>query len=273
MLHQKILELRKAVGTSPIHKRDCLISPVNIEEIRRSKYSAVASDSEADESTTKDEPIKAYHCLFGKKDEYGTIFEKGAFKRSIKERGPDSNAKYKITVLYMHDLKDPLCLPSVIKEDDTGLYSEWIPDPEAPNAARVIGQIRRGTINNFSFGFNYIWDKNAVRYDDKEEAVRVFDCELLELSPCTIGAQMGTYAIRGANGLYEDETLIEETDSFIKRMPRKDQLELRELIDRHISLTKLRALELRQKDSNNERAPNETGLDYGYILSKLKNQK
>lgn len=269
MLHKKILELQKRVGTSPLHKRFYDGSPVNIEEIRRSKYQMVESDVDETESTVTDEPIKAYHCIFGKPDDYGTVFEKGAFKRSIKERGPASQAKYKITVLYMHDLKDPLCLPSVIKEDEIGLYSEWLPDPESPNATRTIGQIRRGTINNFSFGFNYLWNENAMKYDSKTDLIHVFDCELLELSPCTIGAQVETYAVRGANGIYEDNTLIAETDAFIKSIPRHQQLQLRELFDRHISLTKFTALELRQKDGEDE-TPKATGLDFSYLLKNLK---
>ena len=255
-LHPRIQQLRSKVGTTPIHKGHLHGGVMQPEEIR-------AANSSSDNRL-----IKAYHCIFGEPDDCGTVFHKGAFAQSIQQRGPSSNAKYKITTVFMHDLTDPLCVPSVIKEDDIGLYSEWSPDEGVPSADRTVIQVRSGTINNFSFGFNYNWDENAMKYDANDDLVHIYDCYLWELSPVTIGSQVDTYAVRGH--AKNEDYLIEETEEFIKTINRKDQLYLRQLIDRHITLAKSQSLELRQKEQDEDKPAHE-GLDFKLLLNHFKN--
>src|SRR5690606_13035394 len=53
----------------------------------------------------------AYFCIWGEKDSHGTIWIKGAFSRSIRERGPQSSANQKIPIVFMHNLYDPIGQP------------------------------------------------------------------------------------------------------------------------------------------------------------------
>jgi HK97 family phage prohead protease len=244
-LHPKIAELQSKIGTTPIWRGNNLLQP---EETRKA--------NNADTGRI----VKSYHCMFNEVDDRGTVFLPGAFKRSIEERGPKSTAKYKITVLWMHDQRDPIGLPTVLEERDAGLYAEWEAD-DVPNGDRAVKQIRSGTINNFSFGFNPIWDK--MEYNEKLDVIEIREVELLEISPVTIGANMNTYAVRGT-GL-EDEDLIEDTEDFIRSIPRRQQLELRNLIDRHILLA--------QRTKNDKSEKSGSGIDYKYILEKLKSKK
>lgn len=244
-LHQKIIELQKRVGATPIWRGCEFEQPI---EVRK-----------ANKETT-DRMIKSYHCMFGQIDDRGTRFMKGAFKKSIDERGPKSSAKYKITVLWMHDQRDPIGLPSTLEENETGLYAEWEPD-DVPNGERALKQIRSGTINNFSFGFKPIWEK--MEYNYKEDVIEIMEVELLEISPVTMGANMNTFAVRGL-GL-KDEDLIDDTEDFIRSVPRKQQLELRNLIDRHISFAR--------QNSADEPIESSSGVDYKYLLTNLKNLK
>lgn len=259
-LHPKVLELRKSLDSSPFRKAMNFDQPKNVRSLN------VRAAGSTDDN---DRLIKAYHCIFGMKDSYGTIFNKGCFAKSIEQRGPDSSANYKIAVLYMHDQKDPLCIPKVLKEDEIGLYSEWEPD-DVPSGNRTVKQVRSGTINNFSFGFNYLWDERSTTWNDELEAIMVNECMLLELSPVTIGGQLETYAVRGADGKYTDDYLLEDTEDLIRAVPRAKQLELRQLIDRHISLAKFNALELRHTDVE-ETKPIEKAskIDLNYITKNL----
>lgn len=250
-LHNKIEALRSQVGSSPIQRF----------------YPTISFGEDRAPKVENERLIKQYFAIWGVRDSYGTSPIKGAFKKSITERGPKSNASSKIIVLWQHDSRDPLCVPNVIKEDDIGLYAEYEPD-NIPSGDRCVTQVRSGTINQGSYGFRYVWDK--MEYDEETDTVYMKECDLYELSPVTFGSCEETYVKRSDGGTMVDEFLSEETEDFIKRaVPRKDQLELRNIIDRHIALAKVQPLENRQK-ALNEIKPKHEGLDYNYLISKLK---
>ena len=240
-LHDKIKELQLRVGSAPI------------------SYSGMKFDHRVKKPTADSRLIKAYHAVWGVPDDYGTICVRGCFTKSIQERGPLSQAKQKIVVIYMHDQRDPLCLPSLLQEDDYGLYSEWSPD-EVPSGDRTVLQVRSGTINQFSFGFNYVWDK--MEYDEQSGCILMKECNLYELSPVTIGSNKETFAVRSKEQRDEELGFLqEETEAFISSMPRGKQLELRQLITRHISLAQIEPLETRKAlDENKPIASEEVKL-------------
>lgn len=187
--------------------------------------------------------IKGYLAVFGIPDTYGTVAVKGCFAKSIQERGPASTSKQKIAFLWQHDVCDPIGQFTVLKEDDYGLYFEAVAD-EVETGERALRQINSGTINQFSYGFDYIWDK--MEYDAVNDTVLMLEVNLMEGSAVTFGSMSETYAIRSKEQ-YENEkyNLDVETDEFIKSIPRSKQLELRQLITRHISLSKIKPDELR----------------------------
>jgi hypothetical protein len=212
----------------------------------------------------EDRLIKQYFCLFGIPDDYGTVPVKGCFKKSIDERGPLSDASYKITVLNQHDQKNPLCKPSVLIEDQFGLYGEYTPDEGIGSNDVLVKRIKNGTINNGSYGFNYVWDK--MEYDDETGLIMMFECNLFEVSPVTIGSQTGTFVKRSSNGIFEDETLEDETEGLIKAISKKYQLQIRSLINRHISLAKLGKP---TNESLTDDKPTKAKLDLNYLLKKF----
>ena len=67
--------------------------------------------------------VTGYFSVFGNLDSDGDIVMPGAFKKTIKENGPDS-PKPRILHLYVHDSYKPLAKPHVLKEDKHGLYFE-----------------------------------------------------------------------------------------------------------------------------------------------------
>lgn len=249
-LHNKIEAIRTAVGSTQIQK-----------------FYPITSFGENRAPKVENERlIKQYFAIWGVRDSYGTAAIKGCAKKSIEERGPQSKASSKIIVLWQHRSDDPLCVPNMIKEDDIGLYAEYEPD-DVPSGNRCITQVRSGTINQGSYGFRYIWDK--MEYDDETDTVYMKEIDLYELSPVTFGSCAETYVKRNADGTMTDEFLTEETEDLIKQLPRKYHLELRNIIDRHISLAKVQPLEKRQQALNGDK-PKHGGLDYNYLLQKLK---
>ncbi len=189
-------------------------------------------------ATEEDRTVRGYLIVWGVKDTYGTTFVKGCCAKSIRERGPDSESKQKIAFLWMHEVCNPIGRFTKLKEDDYGLYFEAECD-DIQEGDRALRQIRSGTINQFSVGFDYMWDK--VEYDEESDSVVLLEIVLMEGSPVTFGSNEETYAIRSAEQLLTDkQNLIDETEDFIKGIQKNKQLELRQLITRHISLANVK---------------------------------
>lgn len=214
---------------------------------------------------------KAYFCIWGERDTYGTMFMKGCFSKSIRERGPESSANQKIAFCWQHDIKDPIGRNILIVEDDLGAYTEYeFDDVEAvPSAKRAKAQIRSGTINGYSFGFDYIWDK--MEYDEDTDAVLIKECDLHEISPVTRPSLSGTHSVRSVEEFETEKICLnEETEDFIRSVPRSRQLELRQLISRHISLAKVKPDELRHIPLKNNKPDEQSDkLDINLLLTKI----
>ena len=63
-----------------------------------------------------------------------------------------------------------------------------------PNAKRAYYQLIDGDIDQFSFGFEYVWDK--LDYDESIDAFVVKEVKLFEISVVTLGANEMTEFIR-----------------------------------------------------------------------------
>jgi HK97 family phage prohead protease len=207
--------------------------------------------------------INGYLATWGTVNDYGEKVIKGAFSKSIQERGPSSNSKYKLLFLWMHDCKDPLAAFDELVEDDYGLRFRTLPLDDVPNADRCIKQIRSGTLNQFSYGFDYVWDK--VEWDSTDDSLVLKEVDFWEGSVVSIGADTETFALRAAKNT--DEAWIglnEEIDDFIKTIPRKQQLELRQLFTRHKSLSKMEPSEPRQQTLDKDEPAGD--VDYVSLL-------
>jgi len=211
--------------------------------------------------------VEGYLFIWGQKNSYKEIFLRGAFTKSIRENGPNSGAKYEIKFLYQHRTAEPLSLFEVLLEDEIGLYFKTKPLDDVPWADNALKQIRSGTLNNYSGGFNYIWGENKIRYDEVQDALIITEAILMEGSVATIPSDMETFTVRTAEDV---ENLEEEMEAFIETLPRKDRLQARQLFTRQKSLIEFRAQELRLIDIKNEEKPTETGkVDYKFLIENL----
>ena len=217
-----------------------------------------------DRKSNFDERVVAgYALVWGQANMFGEKMIKGCCAKSIRERGPNSDAKYKVTHFWQHDPHDPLSLFDVLEEDNYGLYFRTKPLDQVPNADRELLQLRSGTLNQFSVGFDYVWDK--MEWDDTDDTLVLKEIDLFEISVVTIGADSETYAIRSKENI---EYLHDETQMFIKSLPRNLQLEARNLFTRHKSLMQMEPLEQRNK-ALDEIKPPANGIDYNYLINNL----
>lgn len=197
--------------------------------------------------------IKGYLCVWGVRDTHGTVFVKGCFAKSIAERGPKSSAKQKILFLWMHDTCDPIGQFDVLEEDDYGLYFEATVD-NVENGERALIQTQSGTLNQFSVGFDYVWDK--MEYDETRDAILIMEAILMEGSVVSFASNDQTYCIRSQEDFeMENSRLQNDTELFIRSIPKNLQLELRRLITRHKTLAEFKPDKpLEQRKPDNEDA-------------------
>lgn len=136
--------------------------------------------------------IEVKFASFGNVDSDGDLLVKGCFAKSINDRGPESSTNRKIAFLWQHDMRDPIGKIMKIEEREDGAYATvQLSDFDAvPNAKRAYYQLQEGTLNQFSFGFNYIWDK--VEYDEEKDVFIIMEVKLYEISVVTMGANEET---------------------------------------------------------------------------------
>lgn len=208
--------------------------------------------------------IRGYGIIWGDKNLYGEIFVKGCCAKSIREHGPGSNAPYQIKFLNQHSQAQAMALFAVLKEDDIGLYFETVPLDNVSWADDAIEQMRSGTINNFSHGWNYVWDK--IEYDDTNDAIVLLEIDLFEISPVSIPAGMNTYCVRSVETPSE---LYDDIEDFIHTIPKKDRLQARNLFAQQKALLQVEPVS-HGEPLNEEKPPIEKAIDYEYLLNNLK---
>lgn len=236
-----------------------------VQEVKRRaapiQFSSTAVDRNGNiESLLDKRQVEGYAVLWSTINSYQERVNKGAYARSIRENGPNSGAAYEIKMTDEHGRA--LALFEELKEDELGLYFRSKPFDVVPWAEPVLTQLRSGTLNNFSVGFQYIFEPNSIMWNEKEEVLEIFQARLFEIAVVAVPADQGTFTLRSAEE--DEELLYEETESFIKSLPKKNQLELRRLIARHKSLAHDDTSE-RIQALKDEKPIERRGIDYNYL--------
>lgn len=182
--------------------------------------------------------ISGYATGYGNIDDDRDMLVKGCCAKSITERGPNSSTNRKIIYLWMHDMHTPLGKITLLREDDKGLYFEAKID-EIPQGNICLTQLLSGTLNQFSIGFQYILDK--MEYDENLECWIIKEINLFEISVVSLGCNEDT-GFEGLKGI-ELETaatkLTRDTEAALKSLPYEQQIQIRQLISKHIALATL----------------------------------
>jgi HK97 family phage prohead protease len=198
--------------------------------------------------------VSGYFAMFGNKDLDGDILEKGAFTKTIQERGP--NGKGLIKYLLDHDRTKAVARIESLEEDYKGL--KYI----AKVGTHSLGQdfvkmIESGLINQHSFGFVTIKEL----YDQQAKANRIKEVMMHEGSAIQfLGANPETTFIDIK--LFEDHLqYLDRLEKFIKTTDATDETIIK-LETRLKSLTEM----LKPTDVTLEKGTADEVLN---ILSKL----
>lgn len=178
--------------------------------------------------------ISGYAAIFNNMDKAGDILLKGCFAKSIQDRGPESQANDKIIMLWQHDQHEPIGKISVLIEDEKGLYFEAVID-DVERGNQAIKQLESGTLNQFSIGYSYVWEK--CEYDQERDAFIVKEVVLYEISVVSIGCN-GETEYLGLKSESTDpyEEMKNEIESAIKGLPIRKKEEIQTLVRKALSL-------------------------------------
>jgi HK97 family phage prohead protease len=153
---------------------------------------------------TSDRKVKGYAIVWGSKNDYNEIVLKGATLNSLNARGVGTAVGNPILVLNQHRQTEPLCRPTMLMEDDYGLYFEGDVIEGVSYADDVVNQVNQGVLRQLSYGFNYIWDK--TEYDATQDAYILKEIKLGEISLVTFSSDENAQ-LRSFNQLQERAVL------------------------------------------------------------------
>lgn len=153
---------------------------------------------------TADRKVKGYAIVWGSKNDYNEIVLKGATLNSLNARGVGSASGNPILVLNQHRQTEPLCRPTILQEDDYGLYFEGDVIEGVGYADEAVNQVAQGVLRQLSYGFNYIWDK--TEYDATNDAYILKEIKLGEISLVTFSSDENAQ-LRSFNQLQERAVL------------------------------------------------------------------
>lgn len=207
--------------------------------------------------------VEGYGVLWGQRNSHGEKFVKGAFSKAINDLGPKSNSAYKIKFRDRHG--KTCALFEELYEDEIGLFFRTMPLDDVSWANDVLTQLRSGSLNNFSIGFNHVWDK--VEWDDDDDCLVCLEARLFEISVVDIPSDMSTYAIRSV----EKEYLVDDVEDFIASLPRSKQLEARKLFSICMTLQNEEQVDNNRSHSSLKSSHNtkKKKIDLSYIANKI----
>ncbi|MEK6479613.1 HK97 family phage prohead protease [Catalinimonas sp. 4WD22] len=123
-------------------------------------------DAEVKDLDEKQGIVTGYFSKFDNVDHHGDVIRKGAFQKSISERGPQG--KDTIKHLYQHDTNLPLGKIKHLSEDDYGLYFEsQIVKTSYGND--VIKLYAASVIDKHSIGFKTLKEQMKDSYNEMTE--------------------------------------------------------------------------------------------------------
>lgn len=155
------------------------------------KYAGLVLDEVEADGT-----FSGYASLFGTVDLGKDMMLRGAFARSLRERGATG-----IRMLYQHDPGEPIGVWTELREDAHGLFVRGQLARDVGRAREVLALMRAGALDGLSIGFRTVKARN-----DAASGVRqIAEADLWEISivtfPMLPGARVQTVKGNASGGL------------------------------------------------------------------------
>ena len=137
--------------------------------------------------------IRGYAAIFNTmSDDLGwfrEIIHPGAFKKTIND-GADVRSLFNHDPNFVIGRRKSATL--MLKEDEHGLYTESIPNPDVSWAKDLTATIKRGDVDQMSFAFKTV--KDDWRTENEEKIREIFEVKLFDVSVVTYPAYIQTSA-------------------------------------------------------------------------------
>ena len=121
--------------------------------------------------------FSGYASVFGVVDSHGTVFDRGAFKKTIKEHGGQ------LPIVWMHDAYSPVGLATV-REDEKGLWVDGVLDLDVQKGREVYSGMKKGYITQMSHSFASV-KESSVQEDESDSVIHYKEVRSFEISPTT----------------------------------------------------------------------------------------
>lgn len=192
-----------------------------IEDKLNTFYGVKSASIEVKDIDENNRIVKGYLSSFNTKDSDSDVIRKGAFKKSIKERGVESKSNRKIAHLRNHDWEQQIGVFKELAEDDYGLYfvSQLGRSTKGTDA---LLDYQDGILREHSIGFNYVDGKISKKEDDEHgEYYEIKEVILWEGSGVTFGANEFTPVLEANKSILDSdylEKLNSEMNTLIKAL-------------------------------------------------------
>lgn len=151
--------------------------------------------------------VTGYLSAFDVKDSDADVIRKGAFKKSLKERGVNSKSNRKIAHLRNHDWEHQIGMFTTLEEDDYGLYFESKLGRSTKGVDALL-DYQDGILREHSIGFNYVDGKIKKKEDEEHgEYFEIKEVKLWEGSGVTFGANEFTPVLSAEKSLEDSDYL------------------------------------------------------------------
>lgn len=124
----------------------------------------------------EDGVFSGYASLFGKADLGKDVVERGAFAKSLRQRGAAG-----IRMLFQHDPNEPIGAWTDIREDERGLFVRGQIARGVERGREVLELMRAGALDGLSIGFRTV----RARKDAASGVRRILEADLWEISVVT----------------------------------------------------------------------------------------
>ena len=160
--------------------------------------------------------VSGYASKFGNVDSDGDIIAKGAYEKTLSDRGD------RIAFLWQHDIHQPLGKPQAMREDLKGLFVEAkISDTSLGRDVKTM--IEDEVIKEFSVGFVPV----VQEYNKETDINTIKEIKLFEFSLVTIAANPEA-VVTGMKGEFKP---IDEIDRVIRLVKKLDSDQAKNIIE------------------------------------------
>lgn len=163
--------------------------------------------------------VKIALSAFDNKDSDGDVIRKGAFSKSIQERGPNSTSNRQIAFLRYHDWEHQIGKFISLEETDYQLVAlAELGRSTKGNDAFL--DYQDGIIREHSIGFNYIADKMSLVGEGDQAYWDIKELILWEGSGVTFGANSLTPMLDVSKGNHKEvlQKVNDQMEGFIKAL-------------------------------------------------------